>query len=768
MDLFELWATLGLDTTGFINGLTDALSWALGQIVDFAKDVVETGMGFDEQMSAVQAVLGKEEGTVENMIELREFALDQARQSIFTSEEVAKAYYYMGMAGWKTDQMLAGLPGVLNLAAASGEDLARVSDIVTDSITAFGLTADDVSMYVDILAQTATNSNTDVRRMGETFKYVAPIAGALGYDVEDVALSIGLLASAGIKGSQAGTTLRNIFTRIATNAGATSKDLGALEIVTDKLGVSFYDAEGKARDWGEVLTEMRAAWRGLSGSEQREVIDAFNASTGSIEEADITLKEFAADVEEAQKIQSKLAKQKDGDVWDRYANQIGEIGKQYDDLFTKLNIPIPKRPEEYADALEQARIKLGLMSDQEQIYYSKQIGSMRGMSGFLRMMEAEDEEVEKLVKAYENAQDAAEAMAGVRLDNLSGDIKLFNAALDVMKVRLFDNVKGPLREFVQYGTDALNRITDAITKDGIIGGIDQLAIEIEDAGKLFAPMLESIGEAAAPLIDGLFTKVLPKLEEAGMMLASGLLKGLGEGLTKEDSPLGLILGTAGYSLEGLKESLSWLGIFSTGKTNNNEIPSYALPPELTEDKPMDLTLDYSMQPGWNTEIANELSGVDTTGFANAIGSAGTAGGTQAANNIQSQIDGRSYVIDVFANLVGGGGFMRTEKHARSMFGGNILRGATIFGMNALGQPMVAGGEGPEAVVGTTSLNQMIQSSVNSAMSGVVGRLGDLIDSMPSAEDMGVYLDGDVLVGGISRRMNGSLNSIAKWRGSGRA
>ena len=201
MDLFTLSASLGLDITNFEGGINIARRLLLqfaGAVVDFGQDVVETGMGFDKQMSAVQAVMGLTENTAENlatMNELREFALEQARDSIFTSEEAATAYYYMGMAGWRAEQMVAGLPGVMALAAASGEDLKMTSDMVTDSLTAFGLGAGQAAHFADVLAVTATNANTDVARMQQTFKNLAPIAGALGYSIEDVALSVGLIAN---------------------------------------------------------------------------------------------------------------------------------------------------------------------------------------------------------------------------------------------------------------------------------------------------------------------------------------------------------------------------------------------------------------------------------------------------------------------------------------------------------------------------------------------------------------------------------------------
>ena len=151
------------------------------------------------------------------------------------------------MAGWKTNEMIDALPGVMNLAASSGESLGTVSDIVTDAMTAFGMSADEAGHFADVLAVASSNANTNVSMMGETFKYVAPVAGSMGYNVEEVSEMIGLMANSGIKASQAGTSLRSIITRLATDAGASSTKLGALGTLTEELGVQFYNTDGSAR-----------------------------------------------------------------------------------------------------------------------------------------------------------------------------------------------------------------------------------------------------------------------------------------------------------------------------------------------------------------------------------------------------------------------------------------------------------------------------------------------------------------------------------------
>lgn len=262
------------------NFIYDAAKKATRELVEFGKEVVTTGMTFESSMSSVAAISG---ATNEELEQLTEKAKVMGATTKYTAAESADAFKYMAMAGWKTSDMISGIDGVLSLAAASGEDLATTSDIVTDAMTAFGLSADQASHFADVLAAASSNANTNVSMMGETFKYVAPVAGALNYSIEDTAEAIGLMANAGIKSTQAGTALRSIITRLSTDAGASSKSLGALGTLVEELGVQFYNADGSARDFGDVINEAREAWKGLNDEQQTEygkAIAGTNAISG--------------------------------------------------------------------------------------------------------------------------------------------------------------------------------------------------------------------------------------------------------------------------------------------------------------------------------------------------------------------------------------------------------------------------------------------------------------------------------------------------------
>lgn len=241
-----------------INKVALAAAAAIGTVTVAATKV---GMDFEAQMSRVEAISG---ATTEEMEALSAKAKEMGATTKFSATESGKALEYMAMAGWKSEQMLAGLPAVMNLAAASGEDLGTTSDIVTDAMTALGMGAEEAGHFADILAATSSNANTNVALMGDTFRYVATEAGALNISAEEIALAIGVMANSGVKASQAGSSLRAILSRLATDQA------GAAKAIED-LGVSFYDATGNMRPFGEILVDLRGKFKGLNHEQQQSL-----------------------------------------------------------------------------------------------------------------------------------------------------------------------------------------------------------------------------------------------------------------------------------------------------------------------------------------------------------------------------------------------------------------------------------------------------------------------------------------------------------------
>ncbi|WP_302949973.1 phage tail tape measure protein [uncultured Selenomonas sp.] len=256
--------TVAAKASGAVSGAVQSVTGMGGQMLAGAGigygiyDTIKTYKDFQAQMSTVAAISG---ATGTELDALTEKAKEMGASTSFSASDAGKAFEYMAMAGWKSGEMISGISGIMDLAAASGEDLGRVSDIVTDALTAFGLQAADSGHFADVLAAASSNSNTNVSMMGETFKYVAPLAGSLGYSIEDVSVAIGILANSGIKGEKAGTGLTAVFNGLSS---PTKQAKAAM----DELGISMFDSAGKARPLRDMIGNLREAFAGLSQEEK--------------------------------------------------------------------------------------------------------------------------------------------------------------------------------------------------------------------------------------------------------------------------------------------------------------------------------------------------------------------------------------------------------------------------------------------------------------------------------------------------------------------
>lgn len=258
--------TTGLDTvksaaTTAFEVSVKAVAAVSGALSTGAAAAIKVGTSFETSMSQVAAISG---ATGDELQALTDKAKAMGAATKFSASESADAMTYMAMAGWKTEDMLSGIAGIMDLAAASGEDLATTSDIVTDALTAFGLTAQDSTHFADILAAASSNANTNVSMMGETFKYVAPVAGALGFSAEDCATAIGLMANSGIKASQAGTSLRSIMSRLTSPTDD-------VQTAMDALGVSMTNSDGTMKSLNDIILDLREGFAGLTEAEQAQM-----------------------------------------------------------------------------------------------------------------------------------------------------------------------------------------------------------------------------------------------------------------------------------------------------------------------------------------------------------------------------------------------------------------------------------------------------------------------------------------------------------------
>ena len=278
---------------GIITSLASKAAVAIGafvgikQAVNFGKDVVNTGLEFEQGMANVSAISG---ATGAELTALSEKAKEMGATTKFSALEASDAMSYMAMAGWNSSQMIDGIGGIMNLAAASGEELASVSDIVTDSLTAFGLKASDSADFADILATACAKSNTNVSLLGEAFKNVAPTAGAMGYSVRDTTVALGLMANAGIKGGAAGTSLNGVMTRLA-------KPTKEVNTAMQALGLSAVNADGSMKPLSQFIPELQAKFSTLTDAQKGQyatMIAGKNAMSGFLSIVNSSPSDFQA------------------------------------------------------------------------------------------------------------------------------------------------------------------------------------------------------------------------------------------------------------------------------------------------------------------------------------------------------------------------------------------------------------------------------------------------------------------------------------------
>ena len=442
---------------------------------------VKTAADFDSSMSNVAAISGS---SAEDMDKLRERAREMGAQTKFSAKEAGDAMGYMAMAGWNAQQMYDGLPGIMNLAAASGEDLATTSDIVTDALTAFGMKAEDSSHFADVLAQASSSANTNVGMMGETFKYVAPVAGALGYNAEDTAVAIGLMANSGIKASQAGTQLRSSL----TNMIKPSKDVG--------------DAMEK---WGFYATEAATAVDQAKVDKQMlRVQKASLAADKAQQSYNDAVSKYGAESTEASNAAATLEiKQTELASANETLTQLQEGTTQNVRLYNKALQNEDGSMKSLKETMDFLREAMGNMSEAEQTQAATAIFGKEAMSGMLAIINASDADYEKLIKNIDNCDGAAENMAETMQDNLSGQLTTLKSALQELAIAFGEILMPYIRkavEVIQGFVEKLNGMSEGQKK--VVATIALIVAAI-------GPLLIMVGKVATGIsaITGLFSKM---------------------------------------------------------------------------------------------------------------------------------------------------------------------------------------------------------------------------------------------------------------------
>lgn len=396
------------------NIASEAILGAIRELVNGLRQAAaycySTGSAFEAGMSKVAAVSG---ASADELDRLTEKAKELGSSTKFTATETAEAMNYMAMAGWKTEQMLEGIDGVLGLAAASGTDLATTSDIVTDALTAFGMQAEDCVHFADILAAASSNANTNVAMMGETFKYCAPIAGALGFEAEDVAVGIGLMANAGVKASNAGTAMRKFMTELSEGLTITGKKIGEVTIATS-------NADGTMRSYAEIVGDLR-------------------------------------------------------------------------NVFAQLD-------------------------DNERASVASDIVGQNAVSGFLAMMNASEDDVNKLTEAIKNCDGAAANMAETMGANVQGAVTKMNSALEGVGISMYDKFKGGLLDAVNVFTDMLGDLKGDIDDGGLGDSVEELG----ESFKNLATEGSSIVKDVLPVLINLLSGAMNVISTFGTEIGSAV------------------------------------------------------------------------------------------------------------------------------------------------------------------------------------------------------------------------------------------------------
>lgn len=682
--------------------VSNGIQKGIEELKNLSLSAVDTGMTFTSSMSNVKALSG---ATAEEMEALTEKAEEMGKKTSFTASQSADALGYMALAGWNTEEMLDGIDGVLNLAAASSMDLATASDIVTDAMTAFGMSADETNRFVDVLAATSTSSNTTVEMLGQSFKYVGAICGAMGYSIEDVGVALGMMANSGIKAEQAGTSLRSLLTRLSTNAGASANSLGALDILTQRLGVSFYDSSGNARDLSDVLVETRAAWAGLNVEEQVN---------------------YAKKMAGQEAMTGFLALMSDGAISiESVATAIDSMGYDIDALGVSVS-DLQTLYKSYGDETAVATALMNQFSMTQED--ADQVTQLLGAS-----LTQQTTSWDSLSNAINNSSGAASEMSDTILDNLQGDVTLMESALDGLKISIFDDVESPLRDVVQGITnDVIPAAEDMIgnIKDGIEWAKEHRST-LEGVALVLGSLTVGIGAYNA--VTGIKTAMEAANTTTLHGLAAAQLKAnlafLASPITWVVAGITLLVGGFIYLWNTSEEFRGfWIGLW-------DDITGFF------GDAKEKLSDGINNIGGFFTSLPDKISG-GISNFKESV----KAGFSEAYNSIDAITDGRlSAVVDVTKEK------LNNIKSAYEEHGGGI-QGVFSAGLQTVNEIATAKYDVLNALTGGKL--EEIHNMASEKLEGIVSVATEKLDNMKS-----VYEENGGGIKGIASVMYTELNSM---------
>lgn len=520
---------------------------------------VKTAADFDSAMSQVAAVSG---ATGDDLQKLRDKAREMGEKTKFSASEAAEAMNYMAMAGWKTGDMLGGIDGIMNLAAASGEDLATTSDIVTDALTALGMSASDSAHFADILAAASSNANTNVSMMGETFKYCAPVAGALGFSAEDTAEAIGLMANAGIKSSQAGTTMRTMLTNLTGEVTFVGDAFGELTVQTT-------NTDGSMRSLGDILKDCRGAFSQMSESEKAANAEALvgkNAMSGFL----AVMNAAPSDIDKLNKAINNCdgtAEKMANTMQDNLAGQLTILKSQLEELaisFGEILMPairnIVSKIQAFVDKLNgmdagtrEAILKIGLLAAAIGPFLLilgtaiSKVGT--AMKGFVALAKA----FGKLKVAVQGGTGLFGKL-GAALGGISGPVLAVVAVIGTL-VAAFMHLWNTNDGFWEAILGTWTKIKETVSNfcQGIVDRLNALGFSLTDITQVLSTAWNGFCSLLAPVFEGAFSAIAAVLSTV-LDVITGIL----------DVFIGLFTGNWSQMWEGVKTIFSgiWNGITS--------------------------------------------------------------------------------------------------------------------------------------------------------------------------------------------------------------
>ena len=786
------------------------ISVASAAVTGLGVAAVKTAADFDSAMANVAAISG---ATGDDLQALRDKAREMGEKTKFSASEAADAMSYMAMAGWKTGDMLSGIEGIMNLAAASGEDLATTSDIVTDALTAFGLTAEDSAHFADILAAASSNANTTVSMMGETFKYCAPVAGALGYSAEDVAEAIGLMGNAGIKSTQAGTALRTMMTKLQGELKLSGEALGEVTIQTA-------NADGSMRELSDILADCRTAFSKMSESEAAaaaETLVGKNAMSGflalmnsapgdidklrnAIENCDGSAENMAAIMQDNLNGQLTILK-----------SQLEELAISFGEMLMPAIRNIVSKIQAFVDKLNsmdegtrQVVLKIGLLAaalGPFLVILGKSISGIgSAMNGFSSLAKGIGKLGVKIAGSTGSITNLGSAIGAVAAPVLA--VVAVIAVLVAAFKHLWDTNEG----FRENITNTWNSIKETVSGfcQGIVDRLNSLGFEFKDITEVIKAVWDGFCNLLAPVFEGAFSIISTVLstvldhilnvvdffiavfhgdwsaaweavKDIFTNLWEGILSVLSTILETMKGVLDAVLGWFGSSWEEAWTAIKtffvniWTGIKDFFVNTWNSIK----------------TTVSNVVDGIKTKISTVFTNVKTTisdifnGIKETATNVWNAIKTAITTPIEAAKEKVKSVIDSIKGFFSG---LKLElPHIKlphfSISGtlslsppsvphlnidwykeGGIMLNPTVFGMN--GSSLMAGGEaGAEAILPLTQFYNRLESILSSRLN--TGNMEKYLAVIAANSGKGIYLDDGTLVGHLLPVIDSELGKNQK-------